>query len=320
MIKLEMTKERKILLITSVISVILIMIGIISGDSGVLGSAIFISVFLVATPQLILNYIAFKEIREMEYVFPHFLRDLVEITRAGVPLHKGIIFTSKTNYGPLSKEIKKMANQLTWHVNIITVLEQFRKRMKRSKTLTKVIRVMIETYKSGGSVDNTLNSLSTTLATIQDTQKERKAMLNQYVIAMYAICFIFIGIIVAINRLMVPIFQSMGTQTGGIGSGPLANVVSNPCSVCIGRGGLGCGPCSIYSGICSIFGSETTSIACYYLALFFSMAVIQAITGGLVAGQIGEGSVRAGFKHSLIMLTVVIGAFFILVRLKFIGV
>jgi len=171
--KIELAKERKILLITLAISAILILIGIIAGDTGVLGSAIFISVFLVAAPQLILNYIAFKNIREMEYVFPHFLRDLVEITRAGVPLHKGIIFTSKTNYGPLSPEIKKMANQLTWNVNILTVLEQFRKRMRRSKTLTKVVRVMIETYKSGGSVDNTLNSLSTTLATIQDTKRKK---------------------------------------------------------------------------------------------------------------------------------------------------
>jgi len=315
--KFKLTKKRKVLVTTLAMSLALILIGIISGDSGVLGSAIFISIFVIIAPQLILNYIEFKNTKEMEYAFPNFLRDLVELARAGVPLHKGIVFVSKNDYGILSKEVKKMSNQLSWNVNIVSVLEQFKERVKYSKTLTKVIRVMVETYKSGGSVDNTLDSLSTALVTIQDTEKERKTTLSQYVVAMYAVCFVFIGIIVAINRLMVPIFQSMNTDA--IGSGPMGQFVSNPCSICFHRTGIDCIPCNIYSGICSVFGSEQKSIACYYLALFFCMSLIQAITGGLVAGQIGEGSVRAGFKHSLIMVSVVIGAFFILVRLGFIG-
>jgi len=44
-----------------------------------------------------------------------------------------------------------------------------------------------------------------------------------------------------------------------------------------------------------------TGGGCYYNALFILMAVIQGILTGLVAGQIGEGSVIAGVKHSIIM-------------------
>ena len=40
---------------------------------------------------------------------------------------------------------------------------------------------------------------------------------------------------------------------------------------------------------------------CYYNALFLIMVVVQGIFTGLVAGQIGENSIVAGFKHSLIM-------------------
>jgi hypothetical protein len=46
---------------------------------------------------------------------------------------------------------------------------------------------------------------------------------------------------------------------------------------------------------------------------------MQAIMGGLVAGQIGEDSIKAGFKHSIILLGVTIGAFFILVYLGLMG-
>jgi flagellar protein FlaJ len=36
--------------------------------------------------------------------------------------------------------------------------------------------------------------------------------------------------------------------------------------------------------------------------LFFHMTAIQAFFGGLVAGKMGEGTINAGLKHSLIMM------------------
>jgi flagellar protein FlaJ len=36
--------------------------------------------------------------------------------------------------------------------------------------------------------------------------------------------------------------------------------------------------------------------------LFFHMSVIQALFSGLVAGKMGEGTVSAGLKHSVVLL------------------
>jgi flagellar protein FlaJ len=317
MVKINLSKERKVLLICILISAFLVVVGIISREGGVLGNVIILSVFIIITPQLIFNYIAYNNLREMESKFPNFLRDLVEATRAGLPLHKAIIFVSHANYGALTPEVKKMANQLTWNVNILKVFEQSKERLKKSKSLTKILRIIIETYKSGGAIDRTLNALSNTLITIQDTEKERRSTLNQYVMAMYVISFIFIGVVVAINRMMVPIFQSMSSSA--VAGEQTISFVGNPCTVCYGVTGPNCLPCGIYFNICSIFGIESTEISCYYLALFFSVSIVQALAGGLVAGQIGEGSIIAGTKHSLILLAITFGAFFILVNLGFIG-
>lgn len=318
MLKIDLTKERKILLVCIIISGGLILFGVISGSPGVLGNTIILSAFIIITPQLIFNYVSYRKMKEIELRFPHFLRDLVEATRAGMPLHKSIIFTSKTDYGVLTPEIQKMSNQLTWNVNIIKVLNQAKKRLEKSKTLGRAFRIIIETYKSGGSVDGTLDGLSKTMITIQDTEKERKSTLNQYVIAMYVISVVFIGIIVGINWLMVPIFKSLvmpaGTETSMVGG-----AISNPCEMCVQVNSPECTPCSLYFSICSIFGVEKTGISCYYLALFFSISVIQALMGGLIAGQIGEDSVTAGIKHSLILVAATIGAFFVLVGLGLLG-
>jgi len=315
--KLELSKERKILLVCILISVFLLMIGVLSGLQGVLGNTIMLATFIIITPQLIFNYVNYRNLKDIELYYPHFLRDLVESTRAGMPLHKAIIFSSHTDYGALTPHIQKMSHQLSWNVNIIQVLEQARERLKKSNTLTKVFRILIETYNSGGSIDSTLDSLSNTMMTIQDTEKERKSTLNQYVIAMYVISLVFIGIVVGINWLMVPVFQSMASTTAG--AGVMGTIIANPCNTCVYGADVACTPCGIYGGICSIFGSDPNSIGCYYLALFFSISIIQSLMGGLVAGQIGEGSVIAGIKHSLILVCITVAAFLILVPLGFIG-
>jgi flagellar protein FlaJ len=36
--------------------------------------------------------------------------------------------------------------------------------------------------------------------------------------------------------------------------------------------------------------------------LFFHMSIVQALFSGLVAGKMGEGTISAGLKHSVIML------------------
>ena len=59
-----------------------------------------------------------------------------------------------------------MVNQLSWNVDVIKVLEQSKNRLKRSPTLVKTIRILIETYKSGGRIPEILDSLSNTLITI----------------------------------------------------------------------------------------------------------------------------------------------------------
>jgi flagellar protein FlaJ len=36
--------------------------------------------------------------------------------------------------------------------------------------------------------------------------------------------------------------------------------------------------------------------------IFFHLSLIQGFFGGLVAGKMGEGSISAGLKHSLVMM------------------
>jgi len=301
---------KQILLITIGVSLILITIGIITSDAGIIGNAVILSTFIIATPILYLRYKRFREFKEMEEKFPNFLRDLIESLRAGLPLHKAIISASKINYGTLSKEVNKMANQLSWDMPIDKVLNQFSQRMKDSKRMTSGIQIILQSYLSGGDVVSTMDSVADSQLTLIETEKEKSSSLSQYVIVMYAISFIFIGIVIAVNKLMVPIF---GLSQEGSEFGLL-----NPCDGCAG---LECSVCSLFkttSG--NVFGLDPTSIGAYYTALFFFMSIMQSIFSGLVAGQISEGSLVAGARHSMILASITFGVFSIFVRLGLLGV
>ncbi len=301
---------RQILLITIGISALLVTIGIVTSDAGIIGNAIILSTFIIASPILYVRYKKFREFKEMEEKFPNFLRDIIESLRAGLPLHKAIISNSKISYGTLSKEVNKMANQLSWGMPIDKVMTQFSQRMKDSKRLTSGVQVILQSYLSGGDVVATMDSVADSQLTLLETEKEKSASLSQYVIVMYAISLVFIGIVVSVNKLMVPIFglSQQGTDFG----------LLNPCDSC---SGVECSVCTLFQATSgNVFGLDKSSIAAYYTALFFFMSIMQAIFSGLVAGEISEGSVIAGARHSLILASITFGVFSIFVRLGVIGV
>ncbi|MEM5867418.1 MAG: type II secretion system F family protein, partial [Candidatus Aenigmatarchaeota archaeon] len=210
--KIKLTTEQKIILIAISITSFLIIIGLLNEDEktriGVISNALILFAFMLILPLVILRYQRERAIKEMEETMPAFLRDLVESINAGVPFHQAIVAASKVEYGELSKEIKKMANQISWGMPVNKVLDQFTERVKSSKKLYLSIKILKETYYTGGDVVSTLASIADSLTQLNEIDKERKSILNQYVVLIYGIAFIFLAILVGINRLLLPIFRT----------------------------------------------------------------------------------------------------------------
>ena len=311
--KIKISQRVKFLLITASLSSALVFLAILTHDIGIIGNIIILSTFIIATPQLFLSYQKYRDLKEMEEKFPLFLRDLIENLRSGVAFHKAVISTSKINYGRLTPEVKKLAHQLTWGMPVDRVLNQFSNRVKNSRRLYTAIKLIRESFLSGGDVPSTLESVADNVTILQDSEKEKKSMLDQYVVLMYAISLIFIVIVTVINRLLIPIFQISGESlvTDSIG-------LADPCGSCTD---LSCNVCDLFKGTSHVYFSiNPETSAAYYTALFFYMAIIQSLFSGLVAGQISENSITAGIKHSLILVGITMGAFSILVKLKLMGV
>jgi flagellar protein FlaJ len=260
----------------------------------IMGNMLLIAGIVGIVPYALMTYLDTKRIKDVEDRLPVFLLDISEAQKIGMTLPEALKQVSRTDYGKLSPEIKKMNDQMSWGIPVQEVMSSFAERMAKSRLIGRIVRIINEAYNSGGDIARTMEATASDLSLIKEAEKERKAVTAEHMMVMYAIYFIFIGIVIGLSQTLVPMLKmDMGGGAGGIMS------FQDPCTGCT-PSRIDCVNCMIFPTICQMFGFEAGG-SCYYNALFIVMAVIQGIFSGLVAGQIGEGSVVAGVKHSLIM-------------------
>lgn len=220
-----------------------------------------------SAPYFFTRYFKYTKLKGMEESFPEFLRSLSESQKSGITFPQAIVNSAKIDYGPLSEEIKKMGFQLSWGVPLPKVLEKFSERVKESDFLRRSIAIILESYRSGGDVAEVMESVAESARLVKELESERKSKFNQQLLIMYAIYIIFIIIIVALNKILLPMFTLSASQDIG--------------------------------GMSFAMGTLDPE---FYRTIFLHMILMQAVFAGLIAGQVGEGSVIAGIKHSAIML------------------
>ncbi len=282
------------------------------GDPGVVGNSVIIALFIAIVPYFAYRYSKYAWLKGVERQFPNFIRDLADSKRSGMTLESAIDMASRTNYGKLTGEIKTMSNKLSWGMPFMRVLEIFEQKVKDSASITEVLTIIRESYKSGGNVVATLDSAAKNMNMLREAEEERRNVTNQHVMITYGIFFLFLGIVIMIIFILVPMMASTGiggaeSEMGTIGG---FTAFTNPCSqLAIPF------PCGLFGLTCMMLDVEPEKMACYYVALFFYVLLIQGISSGLIAGQLGENSVVAGTKHSIIMVSVAVFIFIFLAKL-----
>ncbi|MEK6888121.1 MAG: type II secretion system F family protein [Candidatus Aenigmatarchaeota archaeon] len=290
----------RLILITSVvIFILLVVVAAYVGSIALIVDMIFLGMLVLVVPYSVYKFFRLKKIKSYEDQFPNFLRDISESQRAGLSLIQSIQAVSKSDYGSLSKEIKKINNQLSWNIPMERVLKSFVDRVSDSKTIVRALMIIDQANKSGGNVEDTMESLARNIESIRDAQQEKNILLNQQVLMMYAIFFIFLGITIALIKFLIPLLEAQA-QTGGFG---IQGFNPNPCSVCTESLDFECTGCKTFEAIGTAFDlGKSNDTATYYKSLFLAMILVQGFFSGLIAGQIGSDSVTVGIKHSLIML------------------
>ncbi|MDN5358895.1 MAG: archaeal flagellar protein FlaJ [Candidatus Diapherotrites archaeon] len=225
-------------------------------------------------------YYGYVKLQEKEYYFPQFLKDLADGARAGLSLPQAVMNVSKINYGALTDDVRRLATYISWGVPFDEAMRRFAERTG-SKMIRSSVDLILEAYTAGGGIADILDTMAEDAGKMRSLKEERKTRFSGFISTMYAVYVIFLLIVmVLVNALLpeIPTMPSFG-KSGG--------------TLFVSFGVAGAKP---------IPEDEL-------MAIFFHLAMIEAVFAGLLAGVAGEGSIAAGIKHALILIFIGVAVF-----------
>ncbi|MBI2084664.1 MAG: type II secretion system F family protein [Candidatus Aenigmarchaeota archaeon] len=232
---------------------------------------------VIASPLVAIKYFENRKIKQIEQNFPVFLQDFVETIRGGMTVPQAFKAISNNEYGSLTPLVKKMSAQLDWGIPVEIVLRNFAKATS-SKIISRVVSTVMESHKFGGKLTDTFEALSKTAIEVERLRAERRLFLNSQIVTGYIIYFVFLAVIIGLEKYLVPsLGQVPQTTLTAVG-----NTVNQ------------------------------ANIAQEYKELFRNLIVMQGLFAGLTVGKMAEGALVSGVKHSIFMTVVGITVFLIL--------
>src|SRR3989344_1830260 len=270
----------KLLIMTLPIPFILaIILALAKVQSTIIIAVLSLSTIGVFMPYLLYGFLELKEIRLAEDNYPNFLRDLAQSVASGMTIPNSLHTTAQAKYGVLTKYVQKLNVWVSFGIPFPEAWQRFTNMLGKSSLIKRVNGIVLESFRSGGEMGAVLNSLSSDVILLKRIEEDKKSMAQQHIIIMYVIFFIFLGIIVGLYKILIPILyiQRIGSFSG---------VALRP--------------------------AEEIFID-YFKNLFFMMTIVQSACIGFISGQITEEKLVAGLQHVVVMIAIGVFTFFMFV-------
>lgn len=237
-------------------------------DVATLFSSVFIvAIIMLIAPIALIRYYEISKIKALENFFPQFMRDLVESVRSGMTLPQAIDSVSENDYGNLSHYVKKLNAQLNWGIPFDKALMNFSK-STRSKLIARMSSTIIESHRFGGNITSIFEAISSTAIEVERLREERKLYINSQLITGYVIFFVFLVVIIGLQKFLVPTLSEINIE----------EVTTAP--------------------------ETEQNMAGEYSGIFRNLIILQGLFAGLVIGKMAEGIIAGGIKHSLFLMII----------------
>lgn len=234
-----------------------------------------LAVIVLVIPITLVKYAKYQKLKTIEERFPDFLRDIVEGLRGGMSLPLAINYTSKNNYGELTKPIRLLIAQISWGVPFEKAINNFASTLK-SKTINRAVRTIIEAHRSGGNLAEVINAVGQSTIELEKIKRERTSRISSQMMQGYIIYFVFLGVMVGMQKFLIPAL-SWGAVDSSVGN--------------------------IMAGSTGITEAGAIDVELYQ-KMFTHLAIIQGFFSGVTIGKLAEGSIDAGIKHAMFLVII----------------
>jgi len=220
-------------------------------------------------PPFLIFYGRYRRSKEIEEQFIVFIIDLTESIDSGMTLPIALKHVSKKDYRSMSKYVREIESKVEWGIPFEKSLRIFSEKVK-STPIKRSVSTIIETYKVGGKISDTLRAISQSLIEISKIRQERSASVQSQLVTSYMIFFIFVFILLVLKTFLMPSFGTMQSSPN------LMEENERP----------------------------TTIPEELYAQTFVNFIVVQGFFAGLSTGKMAEGSMIAGLKHSIVLIVI----------------
>jgi len=274
-------KDTRILFLTiisSSFSIILFLLGllILIGVIGFPGNIITWVDFMVfgvlsaIGPIGFYNHMMAKRKKEVEDQLPDFLREISSSTGSGMTVFDAIKSASKGDHGRLTPELQKMSAQLSWGISVSEALNNLAKRINTDIVKRMVITVN-KALEIGGNTSSVFNAAAREIDQAKRVEEQRKVEMSMYSIVIFISFFVFLAVILIIDKTIFQAIFDLQDQMAGqtIGNMQIAAIDHNLLKY-----------------------------------TFFSFVMVQSIGGGLLGGFMMDGRLSSGIRFGFILILI----------------
>lgn len=237
------------------------------------GETILIYLLLLnAIPYTLLAELRKRRIRKIEERIPDFLKQLASLNESGLNIVVAVRMLSSSNLGVLTKEIVKIRKDLEWGMLLPQALKRFEVRAG-SATITQVTSILLKAMEASGTVKDALFTAARDAQLYMRLRQNVKNEMFVYVLVIYMTFGVFLFTILILSKNFLQVMPSSSSFQGF--SGAQFNM------------------------------PDVEKLT----RLFYHTSLINGAIGGFVAGLMGEGEMKSGLKHAIIMVAIAFIAF-----------
>ncbi len=230
-------------------------------------------IFLISSfPYIVIFEYRSYRLRKFENDLPEFLKQLGSLNESGLTLVNALKVISTSDLGSLTKEVRNIRKDIEWGRLITEAFERFDERIG-SPVVSKVVSILVKALEATDNVKAAIFTAASDAEIYLDFRKRVATEMFVYTVIVYITFGVFLFTVVVLNQNFISVFGNITAPSELTG---------------------------IYFSFPDPF--KLTN-------LFYHATLLNGLFSGIVAGVMGAGSIRAGLKHSLIMVVVTILVF-----------
>ena len=217
------------------------------------------------------NHLKAKKTKEMEEQLPDFLREISSSTSSGMTIFDAIKSAARGDRGRLTPELQRMAAQLSWGISVKDALDNFAKRIN-TDTVKRMAITVNKALEIGGNTSAVFNAAAKEIDQAKRVEQQRKAEMSLYSIVIFISFFVFLAVILIIDKtIFAAIFDLQTKMPAGesMGNVQIAQIDHNLLKY-----------------------------------TFFSFVLVQSLGGGLLGGFMMDGRLSSGVRFGFVLVLV----------------